>query len=211
MKFNQFILGVAAAVAMSCAPCALAQSDSVASGAPLIMANVGTLPAAATLVSTNAPVWLSGYYGKGEIYIISSTNAGGTVTATIETSPDTTNWTALPAYSVAANFTQTWTNTYYGSTNLLATNTWILSYSPTTATPATAGFVSTYAGVTGTLMNTNTGAITVTKAGIYKIGVSLPTDVYAHIYWTCTGLATNGATAVGAFLTGPRITRPGLY
>ena len=210
MKFNKFILGLAAICGMALAPCASAQSDAVSANAPLILANFGTLAAAAPIVSTNAPVFLSGYYGKGEIYLISSTNAGGTVTATIETSPDTTNWTAIPSYSLAANYTQTWTNTYYGSTNLLATNTWVLSYSPTASTPSTAGYVSTYAAVTGTLQNTNTGAVTITKAGIYKIGVSLPTDSYMHVIWTCTGGATNGSTVVGAFLTGPRITRPGV-
>lgn len=210
MKLNKFIIGLAAVCVMVLAPFARAQSDGVAVNTPLILANVGTLAAYAPL-STNAPVYLSGYYGKGEIFFISSTNAGGTVTATVETSPDTTNWTGLATYSLAANSTQVWTNTYYGSTNLLATNVWVLNYSPTASAAVSAGFVSTYAGVTGTLQNTNTGAVTISKAGIYKIGVSLPGDSYAHVIWSCTGAATNGSTVVGAFLSGPRITRPGIY
>jgi hypothetical protein len=210
MKFNNIIIGLAAICVLAIAPCARAQSDAVAANSPLILANVGTL-AASALLTTNNPVWLSSYYGRGEIYFISSTNAGGTLAATIETSPDTTNWTGLPAYSLAANYTLSWMNTYYGSTNLLATNTWVLNYTPTAVTPATAGYVSTYAAVTGTLQNTNTGTVTITKAGIYKIGVSLPTDVYAHVIWTATGAATNGNTVVGAFLVGPRAVRPGIY
>ena len=204
MKFNKWILGLAAIGVMAFAPCARAQSDNVAKNTPLILANVGPLAAAAPIVITNAPVWLAGYYGKGEIYFMSSTNGGGTVTATVETSPDTTNWTAIPTYSLAANYTQTWTNTYYGNTNLLATNTWVLNYSPTASSPASAGFVSTYAGVTGTLQSTNTGAVTITKAGIYKIGVILPTDVYAHVIWNCTvpGPTKSASHGVSA-LSGP--------
>jgi hypothetical protein len=211
MKFNKIIIGLAAICVLEIAPCARAQSDAVAANAPLILANAGTIAGVAQQNTfTNNPVWLSGYYGKGEIYFISSTNAGGTLTATVETSPDTTNWTGIPTYSLAANYTQIWTNTYYGSTNLFATNTWVLNYTPTAATPATAGYVSTYAAVTGTLQNTNTGAVTITKAGIYKIGLSLPTDVYAHVIWTATGAATNVSTVVGSFMTGPRLTRPGV-
>jgi hypothetical protein len=212
MKFSKFTLGLFAIAALMLSPAASPAQDAFSSDIPMVVATPGPLTAAAPILSTNGPVDILGFFGRGDIDIISSTNAGGTVTATIETSPDTTNWTGLANFAlVNAQTAVAITNMYYGSTNLIVTNNYLLPYLPTSPTVYSAGFATPYGNyVSGQLAFTNAaGAITITKAGIYRVGVNLTdSQRYIHIIWSCTGAATNGQTVVGAFIRGNRAFPP---
>lgn len=208
MKFSKFCLGLAAIAALVFVPSPSMAQDAFSPSTPLVLATPGPLTAAAPILSTNGPVDILGFSGRGEIDIVSSTNAGGTVTATIETSSDTTNWTGIANFALVNSQTAVViTNMYYGGTNLVVTNNYLLPYLATTPSVASSGFATPYGNyVNGQLAFTNAaGAITITKAGIYRVGVNLTDSPrYVHVIWSCTGAATNGQTVVGAFVNGNR-------
>lgn len=206
MKFNKILLTLAAVAALTIPTAARAQSDAVDSTSSLIIATPGPWATVAGVNSvTNGPVDLLGFSGRGALYLMTSTNAGGTLTAQAYTSPDSTNWTALANYMVINSTTsRSITNSYPTgvNTNLVVTDNYLLPYSVATPTASSAGFNAPYEVYNAW---TNTGAVTVTAAGVYVVGINLTDSPrYLRVVWTGTGAATNGSTILGAFLTGKR-------
>ena len=206
MKFNKYIISAVAAAAACIAITASAQvNGTFREFSPAVIATPGPLAAAAPILATNGPVDILGYYGTGEIDIISSTNAGGALTVTVETSPDSTNWTGLSNFGLVNSTTAgAYTNLYYG-TNLIVTDNYLYPFTITTPTAATAGYAAPYPNYLPIGLTNAAGAITITKAGIYRVGLNLTDSPrYLHLIWSATGAATNGQTVVGAWLNGPR-------
>lgn len=158
---------------------------------------------ASAAVFTNGPIDIGGFLGTASIDVFSCTNAGGALTLSIYTSQDQTNLTALANYALISSATAyTYTNLYYGSTNLYATNRWLLPGTLTAATPSTAGFAGFYLDQT-TVPFTNSGAITITAKGYYKVGFrAQDAKRYMYFVWTPTGSSSNDI--VGLTLTGSR-------
>ncbi len=205
MKFNKIILGLAAVIGFAIDPCAQAQVNGVfREFYQAVIATPGPLAAAAPILATNGPVDILGYYGTGEIDIVSSTNGGGALTVTVETSPDSTNWTGLANFGLVNSTTAvSYTNLYYGSTNLVVTDNYLYPFSITTPTAATAGYAIPYQNYLPVGLTNAAGAITITKAGFYRVGLNLTDSPrYLHLIWSATGAATNGQTVVGAWLNG---------
>jgi len=151
------------------------------------------IPGTATV--TNGPFDIGSYTGEGFIDITTFTNAGGTLTATIETSNNSTNasqWAAFSNYALISsttsysytNFTDpTW------ATNVYATNPYLLPGTITTPTVYSAGFSQPYL---LPLQWTNSGAVTVSAKGVYRLGFrAVDQKRYLHIIWTPTGASSN--------------------
>jgi hypothetical protein len=196
-----------ASVFAGVASVAIAQTADLWGSTRNIVISPSTELTGSTGILTNGPVDLHGYIGRALLDIYSCTNAGGALTATVQSSPDTTNWTTLTNYALISSTTQIlYTNGYYAGTNLIGTNNYLL---PGTITTATAGNSSnSFAGQTwlnySTVPFTNSGSVTVTAKGVYQVGFNVAglTGRYLQIYWTPTGTSSNDAVA--AKLTGVR-------
>lgn len=147
---------------------------------------------------------IQGFEGVGTLTFISPTNVSTNVTVvSVSSSPDRTNWTALPFAYVTSNSVIT-TNLYYGTGTPLATNWFLWPGTVTTPTAATAGFVTRYT-LPGPM--TNTGNITVggplvTNKGVTMIGFNCQdSGRYINVAWTIAGTSTN---CVAALFTGRR-------
>lgn len=147
-------------------------------------------------LTTNNFVDTHGMAGIAVVNISVITNVGGgTLTATLETSPDSTNWTALANYAIASATTVLYTNGFYASTNLVGTNVFIMPGTVVTPTATTAGFATPY------LLSapfTNSAAITLTGTNLVQVAYNVSdAPRYLHIYWTPGGATTNcGVSAV---------------
>jgi len=150
---------------------------------------------------TSLPADLVGSHGIASLDIVSSTNLGtpgGTMTAQVYSSADTTNWVALTNYALISTPTvSTITNFFYGSTNLIGTNSILLPGTPTVPVAATSLFATPYL---APLPFTNGGPVTITTAGYYKLGFNIEDNQrYFHVVFIPGGTATN--STVGASLT----------
>jgi hypothetical protein len=196
MKFTKILLALTAVCAVTFTASAQRGFDEF--GVPV--ADVLQAPALLTAVNTtSAPVDVRVFDGLAAVYISSLTNAGGAVTATIETSADTTNWTALANY---AQITSTTSIIYTNSANtsIYATSVYLIPGTYTTPVAATSGLAAVK--YLAPLPYTNSGALTITKSGVYEIGWSIgDSGRYAHIVWNDPGEATN-STAVSAIIVG---------
>ena len=167
----------------------------------VVLANPQLISGGGAGPQTNGWVDLRQFDGVSRIDIFCCTNVGNTsMTATLETSLDTTNASAV-TYALATGKTVNITNWYYGGTNLYVANTYNLPGTVTTPSAATAGFATPY------LLPapfTNTAAITIsanTTNGICSVGVDTDSlKRYIRIYFTPGGAATN--TSVGAIMVG---------
>jgi hypothetical protein len=207
MKFNKFLIGLVAVAALSISS-ALAQNDvfstvrSLPVGSPTVLA-IGGTPA------TNGPVDIVGFIGRGDLLITSFTNGtgGGTLTATVESSPDNTNWTQVANFALIKSTTAvSYTNTYYGSyTNLVVTDNFLLPGTITTPTASSSGFATPY--LSPVLFTNAAGAVSIAGNGNYVIGLNLTdSQRYLHVIWG--GSATNGTCIVNAVLQGYRFVTP---
>lgn len=143
---------------------------------------------------TNQPVDIRVFNGVARLDISGFTNTyGGTMTATLQSSIDTTNWTTLSNYYATASTSVVYTNNYYGGTNLFATNTWLLTGTYTTPTASTAGFATPYMAPMGA---TNGPNLTV-SSGNYVIGLNADSQQrYLRVIFTPGGTATNWSGSV---------------
>jgi hypothetical protein len=138
---------------------------------------------------------VSMFKGVCKLDLTCITNAGCTVTCTISSSPDQTNWTAV-TYALATASTQQYTNRLYSGT-LYGTNKFLLPGTITTPVAATAGWATPYL-VPAPV--TNTAAITMTAGGTWSIGFNVDdAQRYLSVLWTIGG--SNAATC-SATLTG---------
>lgn len=142
-------------------------------------------------IVTNWPVDLHGFEGVASLILTVGTNVGGgTLTCSVETSPDLTNWTALGSYSLASPTVVKYTNTFYGGTSLIATNVYLLPGTITTPTASSAGFATQYL---NPAPYTNSGSINVINTnGVTVVGFNIQdTQRFMHVYWTPGGTVTN--------------------
>lgn len=152
---------------------------------------------------TNGPYDVRTFDGIAKVDLFCYTNsvtAGGTMTAQLFGSDDTTNKTALSGIAFVNGTTAVnYTNGYYGGTNLIATNSYLLPGTITTPTAATAGFATPYL---TELPFTNSGAITI-PTGWSEMGFSISdAKRYIYIVWTPGGTVTN--FTAGGVLTGAK-------
>lgn len=185
---NKFILGLVAVGVMLATLSASAQSDLYKAPRSIVLSAPAVLTAAAATV-TNGPIDIRGYLGIATVDITTCTNAGGALTALVEQSYDQTNWVALSNFGLISSTTSySYTNAQYGGTNLIATNPYLLPGTITTPT-ASSGFATSYL---APVPFTNSGAITVTAKGVYRLGfVAQDARSYLHIIWTPTGSSSN--------------------
>jgi hypothetical protein len=188
-KFNQLFAGI---LAMSCLILALpaqAQFYGFSVQRSIVLASPRILDSTAAYV-TNGPIDISGYLGEAYIDITTFTNAGGALTATLYNSSNSTNGlTALSNFALINSTTSyAYTNLTIG-TNVYATNPYLLPGTITTPTAATAGWATPYLAA---LPFTNTGAITVTTKGTYRVGIRAQDALrYLFVVWTPTGASSN--------------------
>lgn len=108
--------------------------------------------AGATGTNTSQPILVGKgiFIGSGFVDVYFMTNWGtNTGNVSIQTSPDTTNWTYLTNVSYATNISSVFTNTYYDGTNgtsvaLVNTNYELNPTVSTTPNSALAGFATSY-------------------------------------------------------------------
>ena len=202
MKFAKYLL-VAAAVCITLPAFAQRGLDAFNVPKTVVLAAPQNLGAASGLV-TNGPIDTRMFAGLASVDIVTVTNTGttgGTLTATLYGSSDCTNLTALTSLAVISSTTSvSYTNNYVGS-GAIATNPYLLPGTFTTLTPSTGGAAGTYI---NSLSFTNTGAVTVTTKGYYKVGYAVDAAPrYLYIVWAPGGTATN--FTVGATFTGNNV------
>jgi hypothetical protein len=196
MKFNKFIIGLGAVLL---AASVSAQTFDVFSATRTYVLSAPKNFGAATGAVTNGPVDHIKLLGRVKVDFMAQTNtAGGTLSATVYTSPDQTNLTALANYAIiSAATTDSLTNLYYGTNGLVANNSVLFPGTMTTPTTSS-GFVTPYL---ATLPFTNSGAITLIGAGNTEIGFNITDQPrYIYVVYTPGGTATN--ITAGAILTG---------
>jgi hypothetical protein len=201
MKLNKSILVLVAVGVMACV--VRAQEFPAQTSRTLVLSAMQTMSVSAVGVVTNGPQDKIGAIGQGYIDIVSLTNAAGNIeTAQIYTSPDQTNLTALANYAlISSPTTINVTNSLLSNaTNVAVANLVLLPGTITTPTAATAGYAIPYL---AELPFTNTGAITITAKGTYRVIINNIQDAnrYFYIVYTPSGSATN--MVVGANLTFP--------
>lgn len=177
--------------------CVRAQAGFDAFGA---MRTASWPPVVISALTSNAPVDLMLFVGTVNLIISGTTNANtGTLTATIETSPDLTNWTGIASVALATQTTIIYTNSYYASASMKATNTYLLPGTIVTPSVASAGFATSY--LNQTPFTNSPGAINLLTNGIYSIGFKVDDQPkYLHILWN-----TAASCTVAASLTGRQI------
>lgn len=194
MKFTSKILAAALVIATMIVATAQAQFNLFSAQRSIVVAPPQTFTPGTPTV-TNGPVDIGGYLGEAYIDIVSFTNAGGALTATIETSNNSTNatqWSAFTNYALISS-TTSYSYTNFSdptwATNVYATNPYLLPGTITTPTAYSAGYATPYL---APLYWTNGGAITITKAGVYRVGFKAQDQKrYLHIIWTPTGASSN--------------------
>ncbi len=193
MKFTKTLMVFLAALALvlMALPARAQNMDTFAQPRAIVLAAPRILDASAA-VFTNGPIDIGGYVGTANIDIFSVTNAGGALTAGLYTSTDQTNIVAVTNYAlISASTSYSYTNRYWGSTNIYGTNPWLLPGTLTTPTASTSSFAGQYLDQT-TVPFTNSAVITVTSKGVYRVGLR-PQDNrrYLYIVWTPTGSSSN--------------------
>jgi hypothetical protein len=178
---------------------AVAQNGFDAFGLPraLQMAAPVVLSGGAAFPSTNNAVDVAMFDGIVGIALSCTTNVGnGTITCTLETSSDKTNWTAVTTYAQAIPTTFTYTNRYNSTSNVVS-NVILLPGTLTNPTAATSGWGTPY--VVPSLF-TNTAPISFSNNIVY-VGLTINDQSrYLRTYWSAAGAATNAS--VSALLLG---------
>jgi len=157
------------------------------------------LLAGASLVTNT--VDLVNFDGNASLLLYANTNGatGGTLTATLYSSFDKTNFTAVNTYALATASTIVSTNRYYGGTNLTSSTSYLLPGVWTTPTASSAGWATPYF---APALYTNSAAITLSNPTVVNVGLPV-NDLgrYLHIVYTVGGSVTN--YTVGALLVSP--------
>jgi hypothetical protein len=186
-----------AAFLVLCAMPASAQSfDLYGSTRKLVMSTVSCGPAATVTAASNNCVDIHAFTGIITVDIFSSTNDNSSGnTFTLETSSNTTNWTALANFAVGNPTAALFTNLYVSTIPVWVTNNYNLPGTNTTPTASTAGFASPYL-ITSPF--TNAGAISM-NTGFYTVAFRADDQPrYFHIKFALSG--TNACA--GAVITG---------
>jgi hypothetical protein len=124
------------------------------------------------------------------------TAGAGTLTATLEVSSNTTDWTALNNYAEGVPTILVRTNLSSGSA-VLATN---LSLVPGVLTVPNAALYGYATPVLAPALFNNSGAITMGGLNVTEIAYQVsPTLGYLHVIWTATGPLTTNAAVSATF------------
>lgn len=141
---------------------------------------------------TNSPVDIRNFDGISTIDFLVETNTGatgGTLTATVYTSNDTTNWVALSNYALINTTTPLVYTNYFYPPGLKATNTYLFPGTIVNPVAATAGWATSYI---QPLPFTNSGAITISASGGYEIGFDVSdAQRYVAVAFNAGGTITN--------------------
>lgn len=180
---------------------ASAQADLFTQTRTVVLAAPNTLSTIGTSLTTNGPIDVRGFDSKVLINVFSVTNAGNaTITATFQTSDDTTNWVAIPNYAKAIPTTVSTTN-YWGGYSNAVSQTALVPGVWTTPTAYSSGFATAYLTPAS---YTNSGAVDV--AGKLYTQISYPVESgrqYLRVIWTQGGGTGATNVTVGATVTGP--------
>ena len=200
MKLNKIAIVALAVASLSLTAFAQRGLDtfSIPRTLSLGVANIGPLSG----LTTNGPYDIKSFDGVAKVDIFCYTNSGttgGTITAQLWGSTDQTNFVALANYAlVTGTTTITYTNYFYGGTNLIASNKYLLPGTVITPNAAVSGWATVYL---NPLSFTNSGAITPTAGGLTEVGFNAGDALrYLYLVWTPGGTVTNFTT--GAILTG---------
>ena len=195
MKFNKWILGLTVCAATFAAS---AQEDAF----NLVRVENLINPASAIFGGaqsvTNYVSDQTGWFGRGFILVNVNTNiagGGGATTFSVQVSYDQTNWVNLNNYAlITAPTAISYTNTYFGGTNLTATDNFLLPFTITTPTASIFGSQAPYP---APVLFTNTAAtVAIPTSGNYIIGFSLRDNPrYLQTIVTTVSSKTNVVTA----------------
>jgi hypothetical protein len=192
MKFTKTILAFTAAiVAFAFSASAQLGFDSF-KGTRTVMLTPPTNILPGTALLTNGPIDTLQLGGIGKIEFLSTTNSGttgGTLTATLYSSPDQTNLTALANFAVVTNTSpEIITNgTYLGT--LSCTNQYFVTGVLTSPSAAIAGFGTPYV---NPAPFTNNAAVTLLTSKNVEVGVNFKSvNRYLYVVYTIGGSATN--------------------
>lgn len=153
------------------------------------------IPVLLTSTSTVSNVFdISGFQGVALVHVAGFTNIGGaTLTCQLVSSPDLTNWTAVP-YAIGTANTTIITNSFYAAA-LTGTNTYILPGAVTTPTASTAGFNTSYI---ATPVYTNVAATSITGAGkIFAFNTASTSGRYLSVIFNPSGASVVTGCIVG--------------
>jgi len=196
LKFNKLILGLAAAFSFVCA--ASAQNDAF----NIVRVENLINPASAIFGGANSVTnYVSdqtGWFGRGFILVNVNTNiagGGGASTFAVQVSTDQTNWVGLNNYAlITAPTSVSYTNTYFGTTNLTATDNFLLPFTLTYPTAFTFGSQNPWPAPN---VFTNTAAtVPISLSGNYVIGFNMTDNPrYLQTIVTTVSTKTNVVTA----------------
>lgn len=140
---------------------------------------------------TNNPINIRDTDGVGFITLACQTNSGvGTLTCTIQQSPDLTNWTTLANCAISTSNAITSTNFGYGYTNApAATNQVLLPGTVVSPNASTAGFATGY--VLPAQFNSN-AVVTMSTNLAATVGFIVnDAQQFIRTTWSATGAHTN--------------------
>ena len=195
---KKFILGIAVAVMAAVSAQAQLGFDTFNTTRSYVLAAPFNLIATSGIVTNSAFDALSPIgVATVDVTVVTNTGAtGGTLTLTLQTSQDTTNWTSVPGIAFINSTTSlAITNGFYGGTNLYATDLLLLPGTVTTPSAAVSAWATPYL---AKLPFTNSGALSVAATGNYKLGFNIKDQSrYLRTVWTPGGTVTNfSASAV---------------
>ena len=193
---NKLIIAVVAAVSLVATVAVNAQTyDLFNATRTLVLVAPQNIGAASGAV-TNTPVDHVRLTGRVLVNFQSITNTGttgGTLTATLYSSPDQTNLTAIANYALATSTALSYTNYLYGSTNLIGSNTELAPGVVTTPTVWSGGFATSYL---APAPFTNTGAITLNGKPNVQASFNIDDQFrYIYVVYTPGGTVTNFTVA----------------
>lgn len=190
---KKILLGIAVAVMAAVSAQAQLGFDTFSATRSYVLATPFNIGAGSGIVTNNAFDALSPI-GIATLDVTTCTNTGttgGTLTLTLQTSVDSTNWTSVQNIAFINSTTSiAITNGFYGSSsNLYATDLVLLPGTVTTPTSASSGWATPYL---AKLPFTNSGALSVAATGNYKLGFNIKDQQrYLRTIWTPGGTATN--------------------
>ena len=136
---------------------------------------------------------MAGFQGVVLVHLAGFTNSGaGTITGQLYSSPDWTNWTAVP-YATPTASTVITTNSYYAA-SLTGTNTYLLPGALTTPTAFTAGFETSYIAAP---VYTNVGAVSIIGGTVFAYNVNSTSGRYLSVVATPSASSTITGAIVG--------------
>lgn len=185
----------------------------------LPVANI-IIPTNGVAASTNGPFDMIGYVNRGILAGILSTNGGAgaaSVTLQLQTSTDTTNWSAVSNYALITQSTAViYTNLgvlsagqIWSSTNFSFTDNYLLPYTLATPYAPIAGFAPPYSAPN--VFTNQSATVNIPGNQWFELSANWTDQQrYMRAIWTYSGAVTNAAfnNYINAIWFGPRIYAP---